>query len=261
MGGADKRLDLPPGYTAVPLREKDDAFAHAVEIAAREGAGTLVWVPRFDTIEFALVLEPDEPLAAARRVLYPIMSALGDAIASHCPPERPLTFSWPDTIMLDRGIIGGMRLAWPQDCAEDAVPDWLVAGAVLRTLVANRRTVVDFLGQGNVPIPLQLDERFERGNTLQSDDFEMMPAETIIGSFCRHFLVHLDQWHEKGFTPVAQSYLARLPEEHVVRRGIDVNGDLLVRTLKAPTTPERQLLLPALAVPQWRDPETGEPWL
>ena len=36
-------------------------------IAAKEGAGTLVWVGRFDLVEFAVVLEPDEPLATARR--------------------------------------------------------------------------------------------------------------------------------------------------------------------------------------------------
>ena len=41
-------LDLPPGYRLVTLREVGDAFAHAVAIAPREGAGTLVYVGRFD---------------------------------------------------------------------------------------------------------------------------------------------------------------------------------------------------------------------
>jgi biotin-(acetyl-CoA carboxylase) ligase len=260
IGGADRRLDLPPGYTAVPLREKDDAFAHAIAIAAEDGAGTLVWVPRFDTIEFALVLEPGDALVTARRVLYPIMTAVGDAIAAYCPPERPVTFAWPDTVMLDRGIVGGVRLAWPDAAAEDAVPDWLVAGVVLRTLVAARKTVVDFLAQGRIPLAVQLDDPTVDGATLQGDDFEMMPAERLIGSFCRHFLVQLDTWQEGGFTPVAQTYLARLPEVSGVRRGIDANGDLLTRSLAAPE-PAREPLLAALATPQWRDPATGEPWL
>ena len=60
-------LDLPPGFTGVALREHGDAFAHAQTIAAEAGAGTLVHVRRYDLIEFAVVLEPDEPLVSARR--------------------------------------------------------------------------------------------------------------------------------------------------------------------------------------------------
>ena len=51
-------LDLPPPFRQVTLREAGDAFAHAQSIAAEAGAGTLVWVGRFDLVEFALVLEP-----------------------------------------------------------------------------------------------------------------------------------------------------------------------------------------------------------
>ena len=61
------QLDLPPPYRLITLREVGDAFAHACAIAADEGAGTLVYVGRFDLAEFAVVLEPDEPLRLARR--------------------------------------------------------------------------------------------------------------------------------------------------------------------------------------------------
>ena len=66
----EQTLDLPPGYTLVALRERGDAFARACEIAAEAGAGTLVWVRRYDLVEFAVVLEPDEPLVSARRALF-----------------------------------------------------------------------------------------------------------------------------------------------------------------------------------------------
>ena len=62
LADVDQTLDLPPGYTLVALRELGDAFAHGCEIAAEAGAGTLVWVRRYDLVEFAVVLEPDEPL-------------------------------------------------------------------------------------------------------------------------------------------------------------------------------------------------------
>jgi len=61
------KLDLPPPFTLVTLREVGDAFAHAITVAPEQGAGTLVYVGRFDLAEFAVVLEPDEPLRTARR--------------------------------------------------------------------------------------------------------------------------------------------------------------------------------------------------
>ena len=63
-------IRLPPPFSLVTLREVGDAFAHASAIAAEQGAGTLVYVGRFDLAEFAVVLEPDEPLRGARRAFY-----------------------------------------------------------------------------------------------------------------------------------------------------------------------------------------------
>lgn len=257
----DQRLDLPPGYTVVGLRESGDAFAHAQSIAASEGAGTLVWVRRFDTVEIALVLEPEQPLADARRVFYAVMNAAADSIAAYCPPERPLAFSWPDTIMLDGGILGGAQLAWPPDCAEDATPDWLVGGLMLRSVVSTKRDIAELMGQTGRGLGEQLDQVQRRGTSLEAEGFEIMAAEPIINSFCRHFMVYLDQWNEKGFVPVGQHYLARVPEQKGVKRGIDGNGDLLLRKLADPKNPTRQSLVDALAKPQWLDPQTGEPWL
>src|SRR5262249_56986021 len=61
-----RALDLPPPFRLVTLREVGDAFAHASAVAGDEGAGTLVHVGRFDLVEFAVVLEPDERLSTAR---------------------------------------------------------------------------------------------------------------------------------------------------------------------------------------------------
>lgn len=71
-------LDLPLPFRLVTLREAGDAFAHAAAIAAEAGAGTLVQVGRFDTAEFAVVLEPEQPLRLARRVFYIGLCALAD---------------------------------------------------------------------------------------------------------------------------------------------------------------------------------------
>src|SRR5687768_3877371 len=102
-------INLPPPFRLVTLREVGDAFAHARAIAAPDTAGTLVFVGRFDLAEFALVLEPEEPLRTARRAHYAGMVALADALAAHAPPEKPIAFDWPDTIRVDGGIVGGGR--------------------------------------------------------------------------------------------------------------------------------------------------------
>src|SRR3954468_22900414 len=83
-------LDLPPGFRAVTLREVGDAFAHAKANAAELGAGTLVFVGRFDLVEFAVVLGPDEPLRTAPRAFYAGMAALTDALMAYAPPERTI---------------------------------------------------------------------------------------------------------------------------------------------------------------------------
>ena len=199
------------------------------------------------------MLEPDEPLAGARRTLYAAMSAAGDALAAHAPPEKPLAFAWPDTILLDGGILGGARLAWPATAPESEPPAWLVVGVNLRAAIPRVR--------GKSPGAHPLDLALEKGTSLEIEGFEMMDAAIFIGSFARHLMVQVDLWQEKGFLPVGQQFLARLPAEPGITRGIDANGDLLVRRIKAGAKPERHALLDALSHPQWLDPETEEPWL
>src|ERR1700743_1795503 len=97
----ENKLSLPPGFRLVTWREVGDAFAHAKAHAAELGAGTLVFVGRFDLSEFAVVLEPDEPLATARRAFYAGMSALVDALVVRAPPEKPIEIVWPDTVLVD----------------------------------------------------------------------------------------------------------------------------------------------------------------
>ncbi|KRR06060.1 hypothetical protein CQ12_02725 [Bradyrhizobium jicamae] len=244
LGDTEQTLDLPPGYTLVALRELGDAFAHAREIAAEAGAGTLVWVRRYDLVEFAVVLEPDEPLASARRAFFAGMNALADAIAAHCPPEREVAFDWPDAIRFDAGLLGGGRLAWPNDCAEDEVPSWLVFGVILRAAA-----------MAHVP-----EVQAASGVSLLSEGFEMVETDAIIESFSRHLMTAFDRWKERGFEAIARDYLERLPQRKAgERRGIDVNGDLLVRLAAGNAAPERNSLVDALARASWYDPQARGP--
>jgi biotin-(acetyl-CoA carboxylase) ligase len=235
-------LALPPPFAAVRLRELGDAFAHATSIAAERGAGTLVYVGRFDLTEFAVVLEPEEPLRQARRAFYAGMVALADALAAHAQPETSISIDWPDSILVNQGLVGGGRLGWPQGTAEDATPSWLVFGAMIRT--------VSMTGAEPGLNPLV--------TALEEEGFSDVLTNHVVESFARHFMVAIDSWAESGFNAVAKDYLARLPAEQGLRRDIDENGDLLACCM-GKVEVERKLLLPRLAQPAWLDPTLKGP--
>jgi Biotin/lipoate A/B protein ligase family len=242
---ATRSLDLPPPYTLVTLREAGDAFAHACRIAPEAGAGTLVWVGRFDVIEFAVVLEPEEPLQAARRAFFAGMTALADAVAAYCAPEKPLDFGWPDALRFDGALLGGGRLGWPENGPEDAVPDWLVFAAML---IAAKPRAGD---PGLTPVSTSLEDEgfFDSGRAT-------------VESFSRHLMTAFDRLAEDGFDPIADRYLARLPKQRAAdQRTIDPHGDLFVTNDARKAPPERLSLREALQTPSWLDPATGLPRL
>jgi hypothetical protein len=234
-------LDLPPPFTLVTLREAGDACRHAAEIAPEAGAGTLVYVGRFDLAEFAVVLEPDEPLRNARRAFYAGMAALGDALAAHAPPEKPIVFEWPGAVLVDGGLVGGARLAWPQGANEEAPAPWLVFGAMIRT--------VSLTGEpGLTPLSAALED----------EGFDDVGSGGLVEGFARHLMVAFDSWQESGFAAIARNYLPRLAPEKGARRDIDENGDLVVRWA-GPGDPERRSLVAAMVAPAWLDQATGGP--
>jgi hypothetical protein len=224
-----RALDLPPPFRLITLREAGNAFAHAQAIAATEGAGTLVHVGRFDVAELAVVLEPEQPLRTARRAIYAGLVALADALAVAAPPEKPISFDWPDAILVDGGVVGGARLAWPEGAGEDA-PGWLVFGATIRLVAMATEE------PGLHPFSA----------ALADEGFSDLGAGRLTESFARHLMVAIDAWQETGFSAIAKAYLSRLPGEGMT---IDDTGDLLVPS--AGGAIERRDLRAALAVPGW----------
>jgi Biotin/lipoate A/B protein ligase family len=238
----DTDLDLPPLFSAISLRESGDAFAHAMRIASDSGAGTLVHVGRFDVTEFAVVLEPEEPLRTAKRAIYAGLVALADALAAHAPPEKPINFDWPDAIRVDGGLVGGGRLAWPRGADESLPPEWLVFGVTIRMTFIDEQ---DFKSRW-------------RGAALDSEGF-ILSSHRLIESFARYLMMTIDSWQQDGFAPVARSYLSRLAPHQGASCSIDDNGDLLERH-PGNSTVERRNVIGALETPAWLDPATGNPF-
>ena len=164
--------------------------AHAAEL----GAGTLVFVGRFDLAEFAVVLEPEEPLRTARRALYAGMSALADALADACAAREA-----------DRVRLAGRHSRrWRAGRRRTAR---LAAGATKtsRRLARVRRHDPHRIdgdgGPGVRPLAAALEE----------EGFDDLGSGRLVESFARHLMVALDAWQEKGFEEVAKGYLSRLP--------------------------------------------------
>jgi hypothetical protein len=226
------------------LRESGDAFNHACRIAPKSGGGTLVCVGRFDLAEFAVVLEPGEPLSTARRAFYAGMVALTDALRAYAPPNKTVAIGWPDAIRIDGGLVGGGRMGWPSSAREDELPAWLVFGAMIRTVAMADQ------GPGVHPLASALDE----------EGFGETGAVQVTESFARHLMRVIDSWQVDGFDGVARDYLSRVSRERRTVLRIDDCGDLLTRRVGTDRV-ERGELVTALATPSWLDPKLGGPRL
>lgn len=231
----DRRLDLPPLFRGLTLREGADAFAHACGVAAEAGAGTLVLARGSLVFDCAVVLEPAMPLARARLALLVGMTALADALSFLAPPEHPIGFDWPDLIRLDGARLGGMRLAHAPVAGELQAPAWLVLHAGLRL---------------TEPAGIEAG-LFPDRTSLEQQGFEEVDGTRLAERFARHLMAGLYTWQDEGLAPVAEAYLARLATPEAPRRGIDPSGELILRDAAGA---ERRLpLAGALGSPSWLD--------
>jgi len=223
-------FDLPPLFRLVTLREVGNAVAYARMHAAELGAGTLVSVGRFDVAEFAVVLEPDEPLALSWRALYAGMVALAKAVAAIVPPANSVAIEWPDAIRVDGTFLGGGRLAWPDGADAALPPPWLIFGATMRLAsIPNESSAVHPLAEATI--------------------FDTEGPNLLTERFARHLMRITDRWSDAGFPIVADEYLSDLQPRDGIHYAICDNGDLLVSRVGASS--ERHRLEPKLVVPSW----------
>lgn len=222
-----RELVLPPGFTLLRPSGGVGAIEAACQAAPRDGAGTLVWAASERTIDLAVVLEPDEPLAEASRGFLVGMTALLDALGAIAPPDKALLVDWPDTITFDGARLGGGRLAWPRSSSPGDIPDWLVFSG---TLIASKSWAGD---PGLTP----------ESTSLEEEGFSPEDYPDLVVSFARHLMRGFALWREEGLEAAAFGFTERL------------SGGLGGRRL------EEAGLLAALGSPSWLDPATGAPRL
>jgi hypothetical protein len=122
---------------------------------------------------------------------------------------------------------------------EDQPPDWLVFGAMIRTVTMGGE-------EGGL---------YPNATALENEGFESGVSARIVEGFTRHLMMVLDNWREGSFAAVARAYVERLRREGPSLRRIDDNGELLVRHMdKVGGRTERYRLHDRLLAPSWLDP-------
>ncbi len=233
---------LPPPFRPQPIAAGDPFAVACAEAARGAEAGTLVWAARRDRLDMAVVLGPDRPLDETRRIVAVAMAALADALEALGPPNLTVGFGWPDRLLVNGALVGGLRFAAAPGAAgaaipETAIPDWAVVGAT-----------VDVAGDPDDPDPGRHPER----SALREEGFGDIEAPALLESVARHLLSWLDLWEDAGFEAV----------ERIWRRRLDRPAALSAPgpALEWPNWEWPNRERPSWERPSWELPERRVPW-
>ncbi|MGY6548552.1 MAG: biotin/lipoate--protein ligase family protein [Roseinatronobacter sp.] len=228
-------LFLPPAFR-LHHAAQPDVLAEGCAVAAEHGAGTLILHQAPRRLGFAVVLEPEAPLQEARCAFLLGMAALADALAAHCPPEKPVRLLWPDQVFFDAARLGGGRFAVTPGTAEDQIPDWMVFAA---DLIADR----DHLSEPG---------RYPASTSLKEEAFD--PGAQIVSTFASYMMLYFDRWAHEGYEAVANRYLMRVdpPLLRGVRR---IEGTEMLEITPSGGGKRYPALVQALAAQDWYGPD------
>ena len=192
------RPKLPPLYDLVEVAADADSRAAAVALA-RGGAGpaTLVWSPRRDRLDAAVVLAPDCPLGEAVVAHTAAVVALGDAIGSLVPAGVDARFEWPGRVLANAGAVAGVTLDAAASADVSLPVEWLV--------VAVDVAVTD--ATDDIPVQVDLTR-----TTLRAEGCQDIAPGDVLASFARYFMSWINRFEADGFAPVRAGYLHRWAE-------------------------------------------------
>ena len=188
---------LPPAYRLLHVAGNQppfDAACRSAEAGEDGEDGDFFWSNRPDRLDCAILLHPELPARSAGILAYTALVGLGDAVGALAPPAVAVEFGWPDRLCVNGATAGGIRIATAETESPELVPAWQVLG--LTVAIHDDRSD---------PSPGLKSEV----TTLYDEGAVDITAAALAESAARHLLAWVHRWHEDGFAPVSESWLAR----------------------------------------------------
>lgn len=238
-------LSFPPIYRPYRVLPGGSDIMAVAEEAARGGAepASFYWLDSAERFSCAIVLGPDRPFSETLSAVHVAMVALGDCLGALVPPQVEVLFGWPDRLMVNGALAGGITFSadpalW--DDPADPEPDWAVLGVELA-----------MMPEEGAPEPGLTRQR----TTLLDEGCNDLTTGDLLESFSRHFLLWTNRYISEGLRPVADNWLPRAEnrgapiEIKIGARhwkgtllGLDESGGLVLGESKTPVVPLTQAL-------------------
>ena len=223
----DKDLTLPPLLSAMGFGADADLAGESV-YRARRGRldpGTICYSRRPDRLDAVIMLAPETPLIEAIQVIYPLMLAANDALGATLPPGVAVHLAWPDRLMVNGALAGGIALMTETE-DPDTVPDWILA-----------RLTIDIMGNPADMLPGETKDK----TALYEEGAVEVYAPMLLAAYPKYFLNWLDRWQRDGMASVSDPFLDR-----AAGRGEDAafpDGTEIVRGQVSKITEDGDLIL------------------
>lgn len=180
--------------------------------------GLLIWAPRDDRMEAALVLAPELPLSQAISIVFAPAIGFVDALGALGPPEVAVHHVWPGKFRVNGAHCGGLRAAAATH-DPDLEPDWLVIGIDIPMLPTGEG------GEDPTRTCLYLEGCAE------------LTATDLLESWSRHTLTWIHRWLTDGLPPLHAAWRERawemgkpLADSTGTFMGLDELGGMLVKS-------------------------------
>lgn len=215
---------FPPLLTSHELKPGQSPARKAAGGAAKGkyGAGDVLWLRDNDTLDYAIVLEPDVNRVKALDMVFVQMVALGDAIGAIAPPEIAITHHWPNKLLANSAEIGYVSAIISENDGPDGCPSYMVISTHIKV-----RPTIDNIDPG-------LDQS---RTTLWDEGCGDLDAMQVLDSTARHFMNWVHTWNEEGFQPILTQLDGRMVQGHALSinniegtfLGLDESANLLLK--------------------------------
>jgi BirA family transcriptional regulator, biotin operon repressor / biotin---[acetyl-CoA-carboxylase] ligase len=197
-------LSLPEGYRHVAF-ERIGSTNDEAKRRARAGAaaGTLVsageqtagrgrrgrpWVSPPGNLYLSLIARPDCATADAAQLGFVAALGLGEAILELTGPALPLSYKWPNDLLVGRRKLAGILLE--SETSGGGAIDFVVIGIGVNLAVR----------PDNVEFP---------ATSLADEGFGDIAPAPLLAAFVRHFDGWAARWRDHGFAAVREAWLKR----------------------------------------------------